>query len=487
MKFRGSASTAVRSTDLRSARGCLGGPIHPCLFTIPIATAVAIFRLPPDLSARGALMWPSWIMTTGLLGGLAIDVLVRGIHRIFRAELVLMIAIIVVVYPELLQSSYVTYLDAETVQKAFTAIGIFATLVALGASIGSLDLSRAVVELAQRQYSRRLIFRIMLLCWALAMFNIVYASNFSLTNVINGLLAGRWSAPWARGQFGGWDAFRDFLNNFGYLVPTFTAVLALQSGSWLNPMVLVGLLLSAIDVAFIAQGGGRRSLVVVIGAATLTWLCAKRRQLRLEHYVIVAAFVFANAVFLDIILNQRNVGFRDFSFEQENFTGLRVDDNFRTLAETLRLIPTEAPFVGFQHLWYVVVRPIPRVFWEGKPVGSGFDLAQHLGERGVALSMSAIGEFYMSFGWTGIVTGGLVFGWLARHWSQVLDTGYGVTGTALYGLGTMALFLGMRSLLELVLMTYPILCWYALDCFFWKWMRRRAKQSHRSAMVRQVT
>lgn len=101
--------------------------------------------------------------------------------------------------------------------------------------------------------------------------------------------------------------------------------------------------------------------------------------------------------------------------------------------------------------------------------------------------MSAIGEFYMSFGWTGIVTGGLVFGWLARHWSQVLDTGYGVTGTALYGLGTMALFLGMRSLLELVLMTYPILCWYALDCFFWKWMRRRAKQSHRSAMVRQVT
>lgn len=486
MNLHGSASTVVRSAHLRSARVRSEGPIHPCLFTIPVATAAALYLLPSDLSVQGALMGSSWIMTIGLLGGLAIDALERGIHRIFRAEHVLMIAIVVVVYPELLQPSYSTYFETATVQKTFMAIGIFATMIALGASIGSLSLSRAIVELAQRQYSRRIIFRIMLLCWALAMFNFVYTSDFSLTTIIDGLLADRWSAPWARGQFGGWDAFRDFLNNFGYLVPTFTVVLALRSGSWLNPMVLVGLLCSAIDVAFIAQGGSRRLLVVVIGAAMLTWLCAKRRQLRLEYYVIVAVFVLANVVFLDIILSQRNTGFREFSYQRENFTGLRVDDNFRALGETVRVIPTDAPFVGFQHLWYVVVRPIPRVLWKEKPTGSGFDLAQHLGERGVALSITAIGESYMSFGWTGIVIGGAVFGWLARYWSQLLETDYGVIGTALYGFGTMALFLGIRSLLELVLMTYPILCWYALDALSWKWTRQQAKQGQRSAMARQV-
>ena len=43
------------------------------------------------------------------------------------------------------------------------------------------------------------------------------------------------------------------------------------------------------------------------------------------------------------------------------------------------------------------------------------------------------------------------------------ESDYGVFGVALYGLGTMALFAGVRSLLELVLMSYPILCWFVLD------------------------
>jgi oligosaccharide repeat unit polymerase len=472
--------------SVRSARLGSDDRIHPCLFTVPVATTIAILLLPRDASVQGALMLPSWTMTVGLLGGIAIDALERGIDRIFRAENVLMIALVTIVYPELLQPVYSTYLDAASIQNAFIAIGIFATMIALGASIGSRSLSRAVVELAQRQLSRKSVFRLMLLCWALAMFNFALASNFSLTNIIDGLLAGRWSAPWARGQFGGWESFRDFLNNFGYLVPTLTSVLALQSGSWLNPMVLAGLLCSAVDIAFIVQSGSRRLVVVVIGAAILTWLCAKRRELRLKHCVIVALLVLANAVFSDVMLNLRNEGFRGFSIEKENFTALKVDDNFRALAETMRLIPTEAPFVGFHFMWFVVVRPIPRVFWPGKPTGPGFDLTQYLGEKGLTHNVSVIGEFYMSFGWAGIVIGGAVFGWFARHWSQLLERDFGITATALYGLGTMALFLGIRSLLEVILMMYPIICWLALDRFLSKKDLRAANPNQRRTVAHEL-
>ncbi len=183
------------------------------------------------------------------------------------------------------------------------------------------------------------------------------------------------------------------------------------------------------------------------------------------------------------MLAKRNEGFRDFSYEQSGFRGLRVDGNFASLSETLRVIPDETDFVGFQYLWYVAVRPIPRIFWSNKPMNMGFDLAQHSGQRGAALALSIVGEAYMSFGWLGIAIGGLLFGWLARMWSQLLERDYGVVGVAIYGLGTMALFIGVRSLLEFVLMSYPILCWFAVDRLVWKWVGRRSEPPTQSVSL----
>ena len=312
----------------------------------------------------------------------------------------------------------------------------------------------------------------------LATFNFAYASDFSLSTMINGLLGGRWSAPWGRGQLGGWDAFRDFLNYFGYVLPALAVLLRFRVGSWLEPRVMVSFLCSGVMLAFMAQSGGRRIIVMMLGSAILTYLCVNRQRLRLRHYVVLAALVFAIVVFLDIMLAQRNVGFGQFSYTRDDFTGLRVDDNFRALGETLRAIPDNADFVGFNFLWFVIVRPVPRIFWPDKPTGWGFDLAHHLGEKGLSMTMSVVGESYMSFGWIGIAIGGLAFGWLASIWNQLLDGDFGIVGTALYGLGAMALFVGIRSLLELVLMSYPILCWYAVDRVLAK-----SRKTHRSNLA----
>jgi hypothetical protein len=126
------------------------------------------------------------------------------------------------------------------------------------------------------------------------------------------------------------------------------------------------------------------------------------------------------------------------------------------------------------------------VFWPGKPTGPGFDLTQYLGEKGLTHNVSVIGEFYMSFGWAGIVIGGAVFGWFARHWSQLLERDFGITATALYGLGTMALFLGIRSLLEVILMMYPIICWLALDRFLSKKDLRAANPNQRRTVAHEL-
>lgn len=437
--------------------------MNAAILTIPFASMLAVYLLPADSTAPGGVLLAAWTMTAGLLGGILFEALERGTQRLFSAEHVLMLGIVVVVYAELLQPGYVTTFDDEALRREFLAIGLFATLAALGSSIRPMRLPLAIKELASKDYSSGSIFAVALLCFATAMFNFGWASHFSLNAMINGLSAGRWSAPWARGEFGGWDAFRDFLSNFGYVLPTLTVLLALRVRAWLDLRVVISFLCSLVIFAFITQGGARRVLVEMLGAAILTWLCAKRRELRVRHFLVIGSLLLVTVLFLDAVLSQRDTGFQNFRYTREKFKGLRVDDNFRMLGETLAVVPRDADFVGFQQLWYVIVRPVPRVFWPNKPTSPGFDLTQHLGLRGLSLSITAIGEAYVSFGWFGIAVFGFGFGWLARTWGQLLDLYDGPVAIALHGLGAMALFIGMRSLVELILLAYPILCWYAVD------------------------
>lgn len=441
------------------------GP-HPGLLIIPIAALISLYLVPQDTTTPGALMLSTWALTAGLGAAILLDISECGIIRVLRAENIVLIGLAVVVYPEVLGRSYTTTLTFEDIRRALLAIGLFATMVTLGSSLTPPKLPRVVMYLARRHYSRQILFRLLLLSWTLGMLSFAVASGFSLGTMFNGLFAGRFSSPWARGQLGDWDAFRDFLAYFGYSVPTFTVLLAVRSHSWTRPSVVASAFCSAILLAFVVQQGVRRICVVIIGAALLAWLCSKRRQLRSEHYIITAALVALSAVGLDIMLEERNSGFGEYSYSLSKFSGLRVDNNFQTLGDTLRVIPAETDYVGLNFLWYALVRPVPRVLWQGKPTDGGFDLAEHLGANGVALAITFVGEQYIGFGWMGIIVGGVGFGLLARSWSQLLEHDFGIAGSALYALGTMALFLGIRSTLELILMSYPIICWYVLDRVF---------------------
>ena len=48
--------------------------------------------------------------------------------------------------------------------------------------------------------------------------------------------------------------------------------------------------------------------------------------------------------------------------------GIRVDDNFLRMGQIVEAIPGTYAYTGFHWLLYVVVRPVPRVFWPEKPV-----------------------------------------------------------------------------------------------------------------------
>ncbi len=76
--------------------------------------------------------------------------------------------------------------------------------------------------------------------------------------------------------------------------------------------------------------------------------------------------------------------------------------------------------------------------------------------------MSLVGELYMAFGFPGCVGGGLLLGYLANALSQVLRSGATPGALIIFGGSLLALFAGMRSGIELVLMSYGVLAWIAL-------------------------
>jgi hypothetical protein len=174
-------------------------------------------------------------------------------------------------------------------------------------------------------------------------------------------------------------------------------------------------------------------------------------------------------MYLQYILVTRRTGIGaagDISARELMATGIAVDDNFNRLSQLIEIIPAYAPHVGFDWVIWILVRPIPRVLWPGKPDGIGFDLTAFLGMENVTLTASVVGESYVAFGLFGCLVVGMVYGYLAGRLVRLLDLAAYSGALLMYVLGLMALFVGLRSAVEVLLFSYALLAWIALVYFF---------------------
>ena len=166
------------------------------------------------------------------------------------------------------------------------------------------------------------------------------------------------------------------------------------------------------------------------------------------------------------MLAYRNVGFK--AVQQDNtkitaYDSLRVDDNFYRLTQIIQFIPDVQPYVYHRAVAYALIRPVPRVFWAGKPTTPGYDLPELNGMKGVSLTTSIIGELYASYGLLAVFIGALMLGRLARMWSRIEELPASVSGALTYSLGLMAMFAGLRSMQDLVIMSYGLLGWFVIS------------------------
>jgi oligosaccharide repeat unit polymerase len=273
--------------------------------------------------------------------------------------------------------------------------------------------------------------------------------------------ANRWSAPWSRGQLGGWGSFIDQMPYFGYVLPALTALLIARQGL-ARFTTLIGIACSVIMLLFLAQGGGRRLIGVTVGAALLVWIQANP-GLRIKNIVIIGVTMIGLAWASQFILNIRTRGIDVFMTRGSEYDYLHIDDNFLRLAQIIDIVPRDHPYVGFSQVTYALVRPIPRVFWPNKPVDSGFDLSTQVGMRGVSLSSSIIGEWWISWGWPAVIIGGWLYGRLAKAANTLREQGKAANNPIVYGLAAMVLVAGMRSMLDLIIMSYALVAWWGVN------------------------
>jgi hypothetical protein len=431
-------------------------------FAAALSTVVATIAVFPDQPGpQGALMLPAAILTIGILIVPAVRALTAS-EETTNAENFIMVGFIFWLLLDLLQGAY-DLRDASNaaLRSAMMSIGVTAAAVWIGVMGKPWKAPQWLVSVTSQPLETRTIIRLVPICFVLGMLNFAYAVDFDIPAMFSYLGANRWAAPWSRGQLGGWNAFIDQMPYFGYVLPSLTALLIARNGLF-KASTLFAAACSVIMLLFLSQGGGRRLIGVTVGAALLVWI-QSNPGLRLKNIVVIVVSAVALAFVSQFMLNMRAIGIEAFRERGSDYDYLHVDDNFLRLAQVIDIVPKDVPFVGAGQVYYAVVRPIPRVLWPDKPVDAGFDLSSAVGARGVSLSMSIIGEWYLGWGWIAVALGGWIHGRLAKAANTLRDAGRASGNPIVYGLAVMVLVAGMRSMVDLIIMSYALVAWWAVN------------------------
>ena len=449
------------------------GGIHYAagMLAIMIGTIGAILLLPDDYYEPGQLRASVFVLGLGLLTGPLISA-ATDTRVWIRAESVMMIGLIYWLLMEPFSSDYTAYeLTRAGIIKAFGLIGLFGSLILLGSKLAhTWHDSMSRVSNPAADFSVDWLYSALMVCSALGLLARLIPCGFSPVCMVEGLLSERGVGAWSRGVIGGGGAFVSHLQYFGYLALPLTIALHHRSGR-IDWRVALGMALTTLFLMFLIKDGGRRLVGMVLGSGMITWLLLQPR-LGLREITVgaVSGFLMLMLLQIMVVFRTEQGGILGGLFSGNAFAvnplggGLSVDNNFQFLTKTIDLIPEFKDFTGWEAIIYWAVRPIPRVFWPDKPKGPGINLPHELGQfwsENFTLTISAIGDWYLSFGVWSVAAAALLMGFLGGK-LVLIWFGPTVRQKLLYSLGLMWLFIGLRSYLELILMSYPIIALYLL-------------------------
>lgn len=283
-------------------------------------------------------------------------------------------------------------------------------------------------------------------------------ATHSVTDLWRLLLAGYSpdvDAAWRRGMLGdGQDFLKSVARLLQLTIPFLgTYLIARRLAMWKKAVVAI-MSLSLFLVIFFS--GERRILaLIVLGPLGYAFFSTPNRTLKKW----APAFVLLLLALFWVMQAQvqfRSAGFYDFDVAkvESNILEMHRDNNFYWFAMAVDTMPSTYEYTHEWIFLQVFTHPIPRFLWPEKPYTTGFPFVKWE-DIGASLSISVIGELYMSQGVFGIVLGGLIYGWIARHWDSLRQfIRKGSATSLIYSLGLTLLLIGVRSFGDIVLNWY---------------------------------
>jgi len=262
---------------------------------------------------------------------------------------------------------------------------------------------------------------------------------------------------WRRGMLG---ERQDLLKSIAHLLqltlPCLSTYLITRRLAVWKKIVLALMTLSLFLVTFFS---GERRILALIVLGPLAYLFFEASSKAVKKWSPVFALLLL-ALFwtMQAQVQFRSAGFYDFDAAKVESNPLEMhrDNNFYWFTMAVDTMPTTYEYTHEWIFLQIFTHPIPRFLWPEKPYSKGFPFVQW-DEIGASLSVSVVGELYISQGVLGILVGGILYGWIARHWDLLQQfIRKGSASGIIYSLGLTLLLIGVRSFGDIVLNWYVL-------------------------------
>jgi len=152
--------------------------------------------------------------------------------------------------------------------------------------------------------------------------------------------------------------------------------------------------------------------------------------------------------------------------KMEESTGEEVMDSgfaegyiFFTTGLLVGMVPNYFDYIYFDPLIQSITMPVPRALWKGKPSGDYIQIYNRLyGEEryGQGVAVLNFGEYYLAFGWIGVIIGGFLLGFIYKKlWLWYLNFRNNDYAIVLYTVSVSFIFVIIsRGYLPQVTMTF---------------------------------
>lgn len=249
-----------------------------------------------------------------------------------------------------------------------------------------------------------------------------------LENIIKALGQGRAvEAPWKSGPLGDGRSALYYISRSGMVAAAGFA------GTWgvlqrsRQRGVLLGVFLATLTLVFF--DGGTRSWVALGAVPTvLAWLAFRfRERMTLGNVIIAILVVSATQFTFEFARASRMLGWNRKALMSIDPLKREFDnDFFSELVVSVDLVPQRHSYFYLDDLWAFVAHPVPRALWSGKPISPVLSYYNDVVADGILARAnklpSHIGQFYMSFGYVGVVLLGLLSGMISAIASALMQS-----------------------------------------------------------------